>query len=554
VDRSMWDYHWVVGTGAYPQYIDQAASFKAGQGRFYQEAVDRGYPRTFEGMVQVMKDYVVERTSYLNSKTADSAIPNTPTVTATGPAGFPINSLSFKAAPFSDPQGANTFAAMQWRIAEVAPGSKAVVVPSGSSVVLLPDGTTWKYFKGTKEPSTPQSAWRQLGFNDSAWLSGPAPIGYGETFIATNLTDMRDGYTSVYFRKTFDATNLSSLSKLILETKYDDGVNLWINGRLAYRDNLAGENLPYTAVSTAVIENLNFVPSDLGDPHAWLVEGTNVIAVQVLNSSKTDSSDCFIDVRLLGAKAQGGGTPAGAATPQVYRKGPGKYEIDAAWESGEIKTFNGNITIPAAGITPGRTYRVRCRMKDNTGRWSRWSSPVQFVAGEPLAAGLLADLRITEVMYNPPALPADGMDNNEFEFIELKNTGDEPLNLSSVSFDKGVTFAFAGSSVTTLGPGKFVLVVKNKPAFLSRYGPSLSGLVAGQYEGKLANNGETISLVDQWNGTITEFEYGDGPGWPQSAAGGGHSLVPLDSALLAEPQGALNDPANWRAATPTPGK
>jgi hypothetical protein len=187
-------------------------------------------------------------------------------------------------------------------------------------------------------------------------------------------------------------------------------------------------------------------------------------------------------------------------------------------------------------------------MKDNTGRWSRWSSPVQFVAGEPLAAGLLADLRITEVMYNPPALPADGRDNNEFEFIELKNTGDETLNLSSVSFGKGVTFAFAGRNVTTLGPGKFVLVVKNKPAFLSRYGSALSGLIAGEYEGKLANDGEILSLVDLWNGTIAEFEYGDGPGWPQSAAGGGHSLVPVLPALLTEPQDALNDPANWRAS------
>ena len=64
------------------------------------------------------------------------------------------------------------------------------------------------------------------------WLSGPAAIGYGETFIATNLTDMRGSYTSVYLRKTFDVVNLAALDKLILEVKYDDGVNLWINGKL----------------------------------------------------------------------------------------------------------------------------------------------------------------------------------------------------------------------------------------------------------------------------------------------------------------------------------
>jgi len=56
-------------------------------------------------------------------------------------------------------------------------------------------------------------------------------------------------------------------------------------------------------------------------------------------------------------------------------------------------------------------------------------------------------------------------------------------------------------------------------------------------------------LEDFWNGTIAEFEYGDGRGWPLAADGGGHSLVPLDTALLEEPQGSLNYAGNWRAST-----
>ncbi|MHC4439404.1 MAG: lamin tail domain-containing protein [Planctomycetota bacterium] len=99
-DRAMWDYHWAVGNGAYPRYINQQASFKAGQGRFYEEAGQRGYTRSFEGMVQVMKDFVVERQSRMNSISNDSAIPHTPTVTATGPPTFPINSLTFETSPF----------------------------------------------------------------------------------------------------------------------------------------------------------------------------------------------------------------------------------------------------------------------------------------------------------------------------------------------------------------------------------------------------------------------------------------------------------------------
>ncbi len=544
-DRCMWDWHWVVGDAAYPRYIDQPAGNKAGQGRFYQEAANRGYGRSFEGMVRVMKDYVVERVSYLNGRAADPAIPNTPVIATTAPAGFPANALTFTVSPFADPQGANTFAAMKWRIAEVAMGSQAPVQDGAAGFVLVPESSMWKYFKGTQEPSAAQGAWRQLGFDDSTWLSGRTAIGYGEAFITTSLEDMRYNYTSIYLRKTFDVADLDAFDKLILDVKFDDGVNVWINGRLVYEDNVAGENVPYTAVSVNAIDNSDFVTYELGDPRTCLIEGRNVIAIQVLNSSISTSSDCYIDARLLGEAVVDAGRPT--VTPRVARREPGRYEIGATWESEGIATFRSDIRIPATAVQPGRTYRVRCRMKDNTGRWSHWSDPVQFVAGESVAAGILADLRITELMYNPPETGA-GADNDEGEFIELKNTGDETLDLSSVSFDQGVTFSFASGEVKSLGPGRFVLVVRNKQAFLSRYGEAFAGIIAGEYTGKLANEGEAVLLVDTWNGPIAQFEYGDGRGWPLAADGGGHSLVPLNFALPDEPQGSLNYPGNWRAS------
>ncbi|MGE5293638.1 MAG: lamin tail domain-containing protein, partial [Solirubrobacterales bacterium] len=270
-DRCMWDYHWVMGNAAYPKYINQAASFKAGQGRFYQEAENRGYERSFEGMVQVMKDYVVERASFLNTKAADNAIPNTPVIASTSPADFPANALTFATSGYSDPQGANTFAAMKWRVAEVEAGSKAPEWDGDDGFVLVPDGSTWRYFKGLAEPSAAQGAWRQLDFDDSAWLSGSTAIGYGETFIVTELADMRYNYTSLYLRKTFDLTGVDGFNSLVLAIKYDDGVNVWINGKLAYQDNVGGESLPYSAVATSSIENIDFVDCDLGNPASWLV-------------------------------------------------------------------------------------------------------------------------------------------------------------------------------------------------------------------------------------------------------------------------------------------
>ena len=49
----------------------------------------------------------------------DPAIPVKPVIQYAGQPNFPLNSLTFECLPYSDPQGTNTFAGIQWRLAEV---------------------------------------------------------------------------------------------------------------------------------------------------------------------------------------------------------------------------------------------------------------------------------------------------------------------------------------------------------------------------------------------------------------------------------------------------
>lgn len=56
---------------------------------------------------------------YLAQEASDPAIPDKPTITYTGGAGFPVDNLSFQSSSFSDPQGSGTFGSMEWRIGEV---------------------------------------------------------------------------------------------------------------------------------------------------------------------------------------------------------------------------------------------------------------------------------------------------------------------------------------------------------------------------------------------------------------------------------------------------
>ncbi|MCX7427728.1 MAG: lamin tail domain-containing protein, partial [Planctomycetia bacterium] len=165
---------------------------------------------------------------------------------------------------------------------------------------------------------------------------------------------------------------------------------------------------------------------------------------------------------------------------------------------------------------------------------------------------LLRDfLRVTEVHYNPPepsaAELAQGFaDNNDFEFIELTNTGPVPLDLDGAAVTDGINYTFDGQgSPVTVAPGASVVVVRNLAAFEARYGANVP--VAGQYDGKLANDGESIVLRDATGAIVEEFAYGDDPPWPVEADGDGAALHRRAVDVSA------GDPENWRAAPPTPG-
>nr|HOD83861.1 lamin tail domain-containing protein [Phycisphaerae bacterium] len=205
------------------------------------------------------------------------------------------------------------------------------------------------------------------------------------------------------------------------------------------------------------------------------------------------------------------------------------YEITALWTSGELTAYDNDVFIPSGDLEVGKTYRVRVRMKDDAGRYSHWSAPVEFTVTD----GAVDFLRVTEVMYNPPEpsaaeLAADpALTREDFEFIEILNTGSQTADLTGVAFVDGITFDFTGSQVLTLEPGQYVLVVRNRAAFELRYGTQLN--VAGQYGGGLDDGGETLALA-AFGRTLFSFTYNDSGSWPGRADGRGSSLEVVDPA------------------------
>lgn len=556
-DRAMWDYHWVMGRDAANRGMNNPQ--KSGQGRFYNIAEMDDFP----GMLKIMKDYVVSQGQRIDTRIldGDDGVPDTPVLSALND-HFRLDSLTFETSEFSDPDSNGAFAAMKWRVAEVepfavpwSPDDQSSGGQDGEFIVLFGPMESWSYFKGTREPSEPRNLWRNLGFDDS-WRVRPAPIGYGEDFIATELTDMRNNYTTIYMRKTFEVRNLDDIADLSAAVLFDDGFNMWINGVHVAKQHVTEEELPFDALAEHR-ENTEYVPIELPNPKGYLVEGTNVVAVQVINQYIDRSSDCFFDMALIAVNANPPApqptpnpNPGTEPEPKPVLHGltkPLKYEIDAVWESEELSEFQPQITLPADKMVAGRTYRVRVKMKDNEGKWSHWSQPIQFVA-EETDERLLAfeNLRLTELMYNPPGF-------SEFEFIELYNSHPtSAISLEGFAFTEGVTFTFPAG--TQLEPNTYLLLTPStnsgeRNAFREFYGLAPSVSLMGPYSGKLSNSGEPLKLETSIAGEdVIAFEFSDGRGWALSADGAGHSLVPSALAINTSQDGLLDYGGNWRAS------
>ncbi|HAK95022.1 MAG TPA: hypothetical protein DCM87_08475, partial [Planctomycetes bacterium] len=176
---------------------------------------------------------------------------------------------------------------------------------AGAGTVYLAKGSAWRYLPGTGEASSPDpAAWRDCDFDVSTWAEGPAPFGYGEPALGTDLSaldpPMRRNYTTVFLRTEFSISDPARLAALWADASYDDGFLLWINGVEVLRLNVGGEPGTYVAPTAVASTNREALPAQrllLPDPAAYLVPGANIVAVQALNQSLSNT-DFFFDLAL----------------------------------------------------------------------------------------------------------------------------------------------------------------------------------------------------------------------------------------------------------------
>jgi hypothetical protein len=161
--------------------------------------------------------------------------------------------------------------------------------PQEETVVPIALGSVWKYDDTGTDRGT---AWLALSYDDTAWRSGAAQLGYGDGDEATVLR-RTPVVPSYYFRRRFQVTG--QVTQAQLRTLFDDGVAVWVNGRLVFSRNM-GNGTAYGAFASASGENtVANATIDLSvNP---FVQGDNVVTVMVKQVSSS-SSDVSFDLSL----------------------------------------------------------------------------------------------------------------------------------------------------------------------------------------------------------------------------------------------------------------
>lgn len=263
-------------------------------------------PRVSVGLAQEVEAAVFPCTVTLQGSATDDGLPMPPgRLTAqwsqvSGPA----------AALLLEPGGLTTAAALPgignyvFRLTvgdgELQAAAEVLVTATRPPVqgTVIPAGSVWKYWdKGTDLGK----AWREAGFDDSAWPSGPAELGYGDGGEKTTNSfgpDPNNKYVTTYYRKTFALAGAASVTGATLKVVRDDGIVVYLNGTEVMRDNLPEGDIAFgTHANTAIggADESTFIEHTV-DPRLFK-DGPNLFAVEIHQATAT-SSDISFDLQL----------------------------------------------------------------------------------------------------------------------------------------------------------------------------------------------------------------------------------------------------------------
>ena len=197
-------------------------------------------------------------------------------------------------------------------ILAVGLGLLTSILPASAQLttVVPAVGTTWKYI----ETDVSSQSWTTLGYDDSAWLSGPSGFSYetgandvshtaapGTTLVRTALTnpanDVGGARHAEYFRTKFNWTGATAGAIMVLHTRWDDSGVVYLNGNPIFNNTDATLPLGFIQYTRGAIGTGTEGTVDEAatvDVSAFLLTGENVLAAEMHQVNATSSDRVFV--------------------------------------------------------------------------------------------------------------------------------------------------------------------------------------------------------------------------------------------------------------------
>ncbi len=164
---------------------------------------------------------------------------------------------------------------------------------------LIPQGLgNWRYSDKNSDDD-----WMALEFDDALWNRGAAPLGFGESSLATITREVKKGEKvpiTTYFRADFLVPTNTALPRILqCKLRVDDGCLIFLNGKECHRWNMPKGAIVRESIASQALsapEETLFRQFEIACES--LRSGRNVIAIEV-HQCNAQSTDLYLDLRLL---------------------------------------------------------------------------------------------------------------------------------------------------------------------------------------------------------------------------------------------------------------
>jgi hypothetical protein len=223
-------------------------------------------------------------------------------------------------------------------------------------------GDVWRYNDQNVDLGT---AWQAPGYDDSAWPQGPGLFGFENA--ALPAPGLRTGFTNsqqltYYLRTKFTYNGSRTGVTLTVDQILDDGAVYYLNGQELGRSGVGAGTVAFDTTSNRTVgdatEELSVITAD----GSILVNGTNVLAVEVHQTNRT-SSDVVFGMRLnisvpmqpslqINEVLPG---PAGEGFVEFYNPGTGPINLRDHYLTDDPANLRksritADVTVPARGL------------------------------------------------------------------------------------------------------------------------------------------------------------------------------------------------------------